>query len=71
MKNIPVRADYMLDGTIVPLSYNYEGTTIRIDRITDVQKYGESKINEYWVFNCISGTKKSCLLFDLHRWFLL
>ena len=66
-RNITVRADFLENGTIVPLAYiDKQSKTQRIDRVINSQAVGLN-INKYV---CRVNDRIIEIFFDTHIWFI-
>lgn len=70
---IHVRADFRLDGNIVPLTYiEPEGRTRSIQKVRCACR--DAKNPHMWIFDCLvkdcENSTGTCLLFSGERWYL-
>ena len=69
---VKVRADFTLDGRIVPLMLRPEdGPACRIDRILDVREAPSLKAGGQGTrYTCRAGGRVCCLFHDSSLWFI-
>lgn len=67
MNQIPVdvRADFRSNGTIVPIAYIFEGQTIFIQKILNIEKMNIPSGQLCWSFICTIKTEKNCATKEL------
>lgn len=69
---VKVRADFCLDGSVVPLKFRAEeGETMLIDRIVDVRQAPALKAGGQGTrYTCRVGERMIYLFHDRDRWFV-
>ncbi len=71
-KFVKVRADFTLDGQVVPLIFRTEdGPTVRIDRILDIRQAPAMKSGGQGTrYTCRVGERLLYLFHDRTQWFV-
>ena len=69
---VKVRADFLLDGRVVPLIFRTEdGPTVRIDRILDIRQAPALKSGGQCMrYTCRVGERLLYLFHDRSQWFV-
>ncbi len=69
---VKVRADFLLDGRVVPLIFRTEdGPTVRIDRILDIRQAPALKSGGQGMrYTCRVGERLLYLFHDRSQWFV-